>query len=350
MATARRRDERSRRTDSCSAGSPRATRAEFTRQSIDRHGAARAPCGIAPAAAAAAETMTRPQIDVEIRTGMCTALLQSDFRNLELMDAAIAQTPRLAGPNSYILACNSSLSSLKNRKRRLSILLAQLSGKKRARVRTPGDVRRVGEPMERLAHVRQPLGLGGELDERCAERLSAGRLVEVRRQSADGPPVEIEATARVAAGGEEEQGTPHGAAPVVLVQGNVGACDRREDDDRDREAVVDVLDEGELEGGEPRLRHGGASLARSHSDGRATSGRPRSPGRVRRRCRSESCCSSPRRRLRARARARRLRQEGPVSAACESPPFPQIAFSWRASAARRKRVLASLSSPRARAS
>ena len=129
--------------------------------------------------------MTRPQIDVEIRTGMCTALLQAVFRNLEVMDAAIAQTSRLAGPNSYILACNSSLSSLKNRKRRLSILLAQLSGKKRARVRTPGDVRRVGEPMERLAHVRQPLGLGGELDERCAERLSAGRLDEAEQTFAE---------------------------------------------------------------------------------------------------------------------------------------------------------------------
>src|SRR5207244_12475654 len=110
--------------------------------------------------------------------------------------------------------------------------------------------------------------LGGELAERRRQDLAAIGVVEVGRERADGAPVEVEAAVRIAARGEEEQGAADGAVPLLDVEVNFGARNRREDDDPDREAVVAALGKGALEVGEPRRRHGAAAYSWSRSDGR----------------------------------------------------------------------------------
>src|ERR1041385_2477301 len=99
--------------------------------------------------------------------------------NSEGIDAAFVQKVSLTKAKSYILNCNARISRFRASEIRLSILVVKLLGEERAGVRAPGNRRSLGEGVQRLAHVRQPLRLGLEAFERRDERLAPLGLVEV---------------------------------------------------------------------------------------------------------------------------------------------------------------------------
>ena len=136
-----------------------------------------------------------------------------------------------------------------------SVVRAERGREKRAGVRAPRDLGCVEETAERLARMRQPLRLGRQLGEPGGQDLAAIGVVEIDRERADGPSAEVEAAVRIAARGQEEQGAADGAASFLAVEGNPRAGDRREDDDRDREAVLVALGERALEVGKPGRGH-----------------------------------------------------------------------------------------------
>ena len=152
---------------------------------------------------------------------------------------------------------------------RTSVVRPESGREERAGVRAPGDVGCVEETAERLAHMRQSLRLGGEAGERRGEDLAPFGIVEVGHEGANRSPAEVEPAVQVAARGEEEQRATNGAGTLLAVEANLGARDRREHHDRDREAVLVALGKGALEVGEPRRRHGYASVLVELSDGRS---------------------------------------------------------------------------------
>src|SRR5262245_33945786 len=141
------------------------------------------------------------------------------------------------------------------------LVRAELVSEERCRVRAPGDLGRVHEAVQRLAHVRQALRLERELVDAGLERELAVHRAELVRDRGDGAAVQVEPARRVAARGEEERRAPGRAVRLVLGHRHVRARDGCEHDERGRElALVVLAGERLLELHEPGRAHGQARI------------------------------------------------------------------------------------------
>ena len=143
------------------------------------------------------------------------------------------------------------------------LVRSELLGEQRSRERAPGNVRRVGERVEGLAHVRKTGREGPEVLDSALERELAVDVAELVRERPDGPAVEVEPARWVAAGCEKEERAPRRRPPLVLVDRDVLTGDRGENDQRRGERFGSrVVGERPLELGQPGWGGGHAVLTR----------------------------------------------------------------------------------------
>ena len=142
----------------------------------------------------------------------------------------------------------------------------ELVGQERARERPPRHVRCGEQRGQSGLDGRQAAGCGPQRRESPCQLGPSFVGVEIRRQGAHRPSVEVEPALRVATGGEEEQRAPPGRMQLVFVEPDVLARD-------DCQRGADVRVRGErlqlFENDANRSRVHGTTLARMRRAGRS---------------------------------------------------------------------------------
>jgi hypothetical protein len=118
------------------------------------------------------------------------------------------------------------------------MLLAEVLGQEGGGVGSPRHVRCVGERVDRFAHVWETLRLRAKLGDALLESELTVDRAELLGDGGDGGTVQVEAAVGVPSRREQEKCSAAGPARLVLVDGDLLACNRREDDQHGCEAVL----------------------------------------------------------------------------------------------------------------